>query len=121
MNFYAGGLGTVPGFSGNTLGPKDSYDNSLGGNILMTAGTTLYIPNFISNNLRIGFGLDGGNVFQNSIHLSGQKGPRYAASLLFGVKLPMFPQPLLLGISEPLNKFSGDDKQIFGFSMSGAI
>ena len=121
QNFYAGGIDSVPGFVGNSLGPLDQYGNALGGNILTTAGFNLYFPNFISDNLRTGLTLDAGNVFQNDFRFSGQAGLRYSAGFVVRFKLPIFPTPISIGSAIPLNKYPGDNTSSFGFTMGGAF
>ncbi len=43
-NYYAGGPDTVRGYRENYLGPRDSYGNPYGGNMLVTAQTELILP-----------------------------------------------------------------------------
>lgn len=63
-NYYAGGMRTVRGYEGNTLGPRDSNDDPYGGNLLVDGSLSLIFPNFISpDNLRTSLFLDGGQVY----------------------------------------------------------
>ncbi len=62
-NFYLGGIGTLPGYAGNSLGPKDSNGDPTGGNFLFNASVGLIFPNYISDNLRTDLFVGGGNVY----------------------------------------------------------
>jgi outer membrane protein insertion porin family len=63
-NFYAGGVGSVRGYEGNSLGPRDSNNKPSGGNFLADASIGLIFPNFISENLRTTWFVDAGNVYK---------------------------------------------------------
>ena len=65
-NFYSGGIGSVPAFSPNSLGPKNRYDNfgAIGGNFKTIFGIHLILPKFISEKVRTAIVFDAGNVFQ---------------------------------------------------------
>ncbi len=65
-NFFAGGLRSVRGFSANSLGPRDEFDEPLGGNlkIVGTAEVVLPLPFATdSRTFRITGFLDAGNVY----------------------------------------------------------
>jgi len=62
-NFYFGGIGSLPGYSANSLGPKDSNQDPTGGNLLVDATFGLIFPNYISDNLRTDIFIGGGNVY----------------------------------------------------------
>ena len=62
-NFYFGGIGSLPGYSSNSLGPKDSNQDPTGGNLLVDATFGLIFPNYISDNLRTDIFVGGGNVY----------------------------------------------------------
>lgn len=65
-NFYAGGIATLPGYSPQSLGPKNPNDgnSSLGGNVETLAGIDFVFPNHISDKVRTAIALNAGNVFQ---------------------------------------------------------
>jgi outer membrane protein insertion porin family len=65
-NFYTGGIGSVPAFAPNSLGPNDLRNNqqaSIGGNLEMLFGAHLILPTFYAK-IRTAILLDAGNVFQ---------------------------------------------------------
>ncbi|MBU55162.1 MAG: outer membrane protein assembly factor BamA [Acidiferrobacteraceae bacterium] len=86
-NYYAGGSGTVRGYSPRSLGPRtsDSSADPLGGNKRINATTELYFPvpgldN--SKNKRLGVFVDGGQVYSSnqSVDLAQL---RYSAGITF--------------------------------------
>jgi len=149
-NFYAGGLGTVPGFGPNTLGPKNPNNGNaaLGGNVKLVGGVDLIIPNPFSDKIRISGIFDAGNVFEtNKEEYSAQQQAvagytpaqvaagqglqpiQYEAVALknlrmsAGIMLSWYsPLGLVnLSVSQPLNKKKGDDVNIFGFSFGTSV
>lgn len=67
-NFFAGGPDTVRGFRDNYLGPRDSYGNPYGGNLMVAAQTELIlpIPEKWRSRSRLTLFYDVGNVFSTS-------------------------------------------------------
>lgn len=143
-NFYAGGIGTVPGYQSNSLGPKygpysANYGAALGGNLLTTAGAHLILPNFLSDQVRMALTFDAGNVFQSPIYgpnntavVPGTSNPalplviqndafafknfRMSAGLLVIWYTPFF-GPIDLSLAFPLNKRPYDMLEPFQFAM----
>ena len=67
-NFFAGGIGSVPAFAPNSLGPKNRYPlgsdfGAIGGNLETIFGVHLILPQF-SQKVRTAIVFDAGNVFQ---------------------------------------------------------
>lgn len=142
-NYYAGGIGTVPGYQQNSLGPKYNQGSqfatsALGGNLLTSAGAHLILPNFISDRIRFALTFDAGNVFESPIYkpdnaakIPGVTPPtplviqnnsfalknfRMSGGLLVTWNMPLF-GPIDLSLAFPLNKKPGDLSEVFQFAM----
>lgn len=137
-NFYAGGLGSVRGFTSNTLGQRTTpaneggRDRTLGGNISIEGSAEIIFPMpFIEDqrSLQTSFFVDGGNTFLSSCYdvMDADVGRqqcssgvdlgdlRYSAGIGLSWLTPV--GPLTFSIAEPLNDESGDDTQFFQFSL----
>ncbi|OAZ97247.1 outer membrane protein assembly factor BamA [Halomonas sp. G11] len=137
-NFYAGGLGSVRGFTSNTLGERTTpareggRDRTLGGNVLVEGSAEVIFPlPFIENqnSLQTSLFLDAGNTFLSSCYdvldedASRQRcnsgvdlgDLRYSAGVGLSWLTPV--GPLTFAVAEPLNDESGDDTQFFQFSL----
>ena len=117
-NFYAGGIGSVRGYEGNTLGPMDSNGNPFGGNFSLYGTAGLIVPSFIApNSLRTTLFFDGGNVYDTFGH---RYRPhintlRYSAGVEFDWLTPL--GAINISLAKPLNAKPGDDTQFFQFSI----
>jgi outer membrane protein insertion porin family len=120
-NYYAGGIDSVRGYQGYTLGPKDSRYQSFGGNMLADGSINLIFPNYISDNLRTSVFVDGGNVYssvdnRNFGGASTNSGPlRYSTGIEADWITPF--GPIALSLAQPLNLRRGDEREIFQFSL----
>ncbi|WP_372611498.1 outer membrane protein assembly factor BamA [Halomonas sp.] len=138
-NFFSGGLGSVRGFTGNTLGTpttpqtsSGSEDRTLGGNILVEGSAEVLFPMpFVEDqrSLQASLFLDAGNTFLTDCYpvLSEDAGRqqcesgvdlgelRYSAGVGLSWLTPV--GPLTFSVAEPLNDKDGDDTQFFQFSL----
>jgi len=127
-NFYAGGVGSVRGYTGNTLGPTDTSLNSsgdvvehnqTGGNAIVAGSIGLIFPNFISDSVRTLVFVDGGNVYNtwnNKKYLGGGSGPlRYSSGVELDWLSPL--GPIELSVAKALNSRRGDSIEFFQFSL----
>ncbi len=126
-NYYAGGIDSVRGYQGYTLGPRDSLGKALGGNMLGDASVGLIFPNYISDNLRTTLFLDAGNVYSSTNNrgyggLSTNSGPiRYSVGLGADWLTPFGPIELSLAkgvnVRNGHSNIRGDDEEPFQFSL----
>jgi len=137
-NFYAGGLGSVRGYTSNTLGQRTTpaneggRDRTLGGNVSIEGSAEIIFPlPFIEDQraLQTSLFIDGGNTFLSSCYdvLDEDAGRqqcssgvdlgdlRYSAGVGLAWLTPV--GPLTFSIAQPLNDESGDDTQFFQFSL----
>ncbi len=134
LNYYAGGIGTVPGFENNTLGPINnaSGNSALGGNLLTTAGIHFILPSFISDSFRIALTVDAGNVFEQPRFAADNPSNRILNNDTFsfanmrasaGILVTWFSPfgPINLSLAEPIAKQKFDQTQLFDFSMGANI
>ncbi|OGT34096.1 MAG: outer membrane protein assembly factor BamA [Gammaproteobacteria bacterium RIFCSPHIGHO2_02_FULL_39_13] len=127
-NFYAGGLQTLPGYTANTLGPKNpaNTQQAIGGNVQTLAGLNFILPDFINHKVRTALILDAGNIFQTN-HVPGisyesisLNNLRVTTGIMVSWWSPLG-APLDFSLAVPLNKKPGDQLSIFGFSFGAAI
>ncbi|RUR39665.1 outer membrane protein assembly factor BamA [Vreelandella populi] len=137
-NFYSGGLGSVRGFTSNTLGQRTTpsveggRDRTLGGNVQVEGSAEIIFPMpFVENQRSVQPSLfvDAGNTFLSSCYdvLEEDQARQQCSSGVdlgdlrysVGVGLSWLTPvgPLTFSIAEPLNDKSGDDTQFFQFSL----
>jgi outer membrane protein insertion porin family len=120
-NFYAGGIDSVRGYQGYTLGPRDSNDKSFGGNILADLSIGLIFPNYLSDNLRTSMFIDAGNVYSivNNRNFGGQSTNSGPIRLSIGIEADLITPfgPIELSLAQPLNRHKHDDRETFQFAL----
>ncbi|MGB0282334.1 MAG: outer membrane protein assembly factor BamA [Neptuniibacter sp.] len=125
-HFYAGGLKTVRGYEQNTLGPKDSLDDPVGGDVMITGGAEFIFPvPFVKDksSWRTLFFIDGGNVFDtncSSVSTNCEDGVkldelRFSAG--FGLSWLTPIGPLSVALAVPLNDKDDDETEVFQFAL----
>jgi len=117
--FYAGGIGSMRGFSFRGISPRGKARNGgsdndpIGGDMLFLAGMEYSFP-LVTDKLR-------GVVFLDTGTVEGDFGfTSYRASAGVGLRwtIPFFgPVPMALDFGFPLMKEAEDDTQIFSFSL----
>ncbi|CAB1368065.1 outer membrane protein assembly factor BamA [Denitratisoma oestradiolicum] len=117
-NFYAGGIGSVRGYEGSTLGPIDpATGNSLGGTKRLVGGAELLfaLPGMGQDkSLRLSAFLDGGQVWgkEDKVSLSDL---RYSVGVALAWTSPM--GPLKFSLAKPVKNQPEDRLQRLQFQM----
>ncbi|WP_410000322.1 outer membrane protein assembly factor BamA [Halomonas sp. I1] len=134
-NYLSGGLGSVRGFTTNTLGtattPRNrGEDQTLGGNVLVEGSAELIFPMpFVDDKRSVqpSVFVDAGNTFLTECYpvMEGDNSQcesgvdlgelRYSVGVGFSWLTPV--GPLTFSFAEPLNAKSDDDTQFFQFSL----
>ena len=134
-NFYSGGLGSVRGFSSNTLGPNttprnDGDDDTLGGNVLVEGSAELIYPfPWVEDrrSLQTSVFFDAGNTYLTECYdvPAGESSNcssgvdlgelRYSVGLGLSWLTPV--GPLTFSVAKPISDEDGDDTQVFQFSL----
>ena len=114
-HFFAGGVSDVRGFEDNTLGPKDQFCRSVGGDFKATGGIEIAFPlPFVEvSGTRMAWFVDAGNVFTD-IDGFDQDLVRASTGLSLSWEAPV--GPIILNISTPLKEREGDETQFLQFS-----
>lgn len=116
-NYIAGGPRSVRGFKENTLGPRDSVGNPVGGNMKVIGNVELITPMpFIrdSNALRLSAFFDIGNVYGVEEDFEVDE-LRYSTGVALIWLSPM--GALNFSVGQALNDKEGDSTQMFQFSL----
>lgn len=117
-NFYAGGIGSVRGYEGSSLGKRDALTgDALGGSSRLIANAELQFPFPGSGNdrtLRWFTFFDAGNVFEEGQKIS-VSDLRYSTGIGLSWISPI--GPLKLSYGKALNAKTEDKKQSFQFQL----
>jgi outer membrane protein insertion porin family len=120
-NYYAGGPRSVRGYEENTLGPRDSFNRPLGGNIKVVGGAEIIIPvPFLKDfdQVRLAGFFDAGNVYGKGDDFSFSE-LRYSAGLS-GIWVSPFGL-VSVSISKPIGDKPGDEVQQFQFTFGNSF
>ncbi|RJF95402.1 outer membrane protein assembly factor BamA [Noviherbaspirillum saxi] len=116
-NFYAGGIGSVRGYEGSSLGPRAANGDPLGGTSRIIANAELQFPFPGSGNdrtLRWFTFFDAGNVYAEGAKFD-VSDLRYAVGAGISWVSPIGPLKLSYGV--PIKSKAGDRKQNFQFQL----
>lgn len=120
-NFYVGGMGSIRGYDANTIGPHDSKDEAIGGNLFFDGSASLIVPNPISDNLRTSLFVDGGNLYDTQATSKEKSQYQYRGRIRLssGVEFDWFsPMGMLkFSLAKALNATDQDDTQLFQFNI----
>ncbi len=114
-HFYGGGVRDIRGFDDNTLGPKDPYCRSLGGDLKVSGGVEVAIPTPFTegSGSRIALFVDVGNVYRD---LNSFDASLFRASAGVSVTWQAPVGPIIMNFAYPLKEFKGDRTETIQFS-----
>lgn len=114
-HFFAGGVSDVRGFDDNTLGPKDQFCRSVGGDFKTTGGIEIAFPlPFVEvSGTRMAWFVDAGNVFTD---FDGFDTDLIRASTGLALTWEAPVGPIILNLSTPLRERDGDRTEFLQFS-----
>ena len=114
-HFYGGGVKDIRGFDDNTLGPKDPFCRSVGGDFKVSGGVEIAIPTpFTSGSgSRIALFIDVGNVYQDLDHFDADL-LRASAGISVTWQAPV--GPIIMNFAYPLKEQLGDRTESIQFS-----
>lgn len=109
--FYIGGIGTVRGYKGGSLSPKNNQDKLIGGSKFFTNAVEMSLPFITKAKMRVALFYDFGMIGENKFNEVVRGG--YGGALEW--QSPM--GPLNLVFATPENKHDGDRTASFEFTM----
>ena len=118
-NYYAGGKGSVRGFTDNTLGPRDIFNDPIGGSVKLVGNAEFIFPvPFMpeSRTVRLSTFVDAGNVYDDEIDIGEL---RYSLGVSAKWLSPF--GALSFSLAKPLNDDENDEVQTFQFSFGSGI
>lgn len=118
-NYFAGGKGSVRGFTDNTLGPRDIFNDPIGGSVKLVGNAEFIFPvPFAADakTVRLSAFMDAGNVYDDEIDLGEI---RYSIGVSAKWLSPF--GALSFSLAAPLNDEENDELQAFQFSFGSGI
>lgn len=124
-NFYAGGIGTLPGYGPNSLGPKNLKDGNaaMGGNVELLGSLDLIFPNGITEKLRTSLFFAAGNIYQTASFARVINSNRIRTSLGLRVEWYSPIGPIQADVAWAINPNTarGDNTDVIGFSFGTGL
>ncbi len=121
QNYFAGGVRSVRGYQDNSLGPRDSRNDPLGGSFRTVGNLEIaFPPPFMTEtrSVRLSLFYDVGNVFASGNDFSADE-LRMSVGLAAVWLSPV--GPLSVSIAQPFNDQDGDDTQVFQFNLGAGF
>ncbi len=120
-NFYAGGSGSLRGFRDNSLGPKDSLGDPIGGNLRLLGSIEFLfpLPYLEIDSIRTSVFIDGGNVYNTNEESVDLASLRYSTGVSVQWLSPL--GPFVFSLATPLRKESDDETQVFQFNIGSVF
>jgi len=114
-HFYGGGVSDIRGFDDNSLGPKDEFCRSVGGDFKVIGGLELAfpIPRIQASGTRLAWFFDIGNVFRN---IDSFETDRLRASTGLALTWQAPVGPIIINLATPIMEREGDETQLIQFS-----
>ncbi len=119
--FYSGGISSVRGFENNSLGPRDTNNDPMGGSFGVNARAELQFPVPFAEDvkgLRMSAFVDAGNVYKDFDAFEADE-IRYSAGLAATWISPL--GPFTLSYAKPINAKDGDEEQELQFSIGASF
>jgi outer membrane protein insertion porin family len=116
-SFFAGGTGSVRGYTSSSLGPKDAFGSATGGNrrIVNNLEVLMPVPGMGSDkSTRLSAFIDGGTVWGEGQKLN-VGDMRYSTGIAFSWLAPV--GPMKFSFAKPLNPKEGDKLERFQFTL----
>jgi len=120
-NYFSGGTKSIRGYKDYSLGPRDTNDDPLGGNMKLTGNIEVLFPEPLGlapETVRMGAFLDVGNVYDTNGSVDVGEF-RYSTGLSLKWLSPMGPLGFVLAL--PLNDESDDEIENFQFTFGTAF
>ena len=119
-HFFGGGVNDIRGFDDNSLGPKDQFCRSVGGDFKVVLGTELAfpIPFVEARGTRLAWFIDVGNVFEDASAFDTDL-LRASTGLSLTWQAPI--GPIVINLATPLRQRDGDDTQALQFTFGSVF
>ena len=119
-HFYGGGVRDIRGFNDNTLGPKDQFCRSIGGDFKVSGGVELAFPLPFGDltGTRLAWFVDVGNVYRDFDHFDADL-LRASTGISLTWQAPV--GPIIINLATPLKKRDGDDTQVLQFAFGSTF
>jgi len=119
-HFYGGGVSDIRGFDDNSLGPKDTFCQSVGGDLKIATSLEFAFPiPFIEvSGTRLALFVDVGNVYRDWESFDADL-LRASAGIALTWRAPV--GPIIINLARPIRKLDGDDTQVLQFTFGNVF
>jgi len=119
-HYYGGGVQDIRGFDDNSLGPKDQFCRSVGGDLKLATGVELAfpIPFVEASGTRLALFVDVGNVYRDWDSFDSDL-LRASAGIALTWRAPV--GPIIINLARPIRELDGDDTQVLQFTFGNVF